>query len=439
MNMTFCKKDKMNVWIIVLYYCFYTYFFNSAFIMNIPMYGNLIVISNLLICAFVLPYAIRHHKDIVSRQVWILCSLFFFALVWGWLYWGESMYYGLKTTFKAQGVFTLLFFFVYKKYQVSYNALIRAIFTIAIIYSICYLIGAMTFPNQLFGASLILEDAVMEKVLEDRGVLRLLMQGADFIIIAIFYLLVIYRKKKIYYLWLIPLFVMLVFRGTRTPLFVTLLICLIYYLKNIKNKFISVSLLIVAVLAFNTIYTTLLDSNSENPIVKYVQITNDQIENSNEGEEDIRLQMSRYMLTELNADNPICIFIGNGIPRYGEFQSQLTALADSNAFWVVDVGLIVIYVYFGIVGVIIYLGLLIMIIKLQVDTKYYFAKLYLFYLYLILPTNCSLITLSSFMVALTLYVLYLGNKETTLNKMIYETKLQTNKSYELFSQSKGQI
>lgn len=438
MNTTLCKKDKISVWIIVLFYCFYTSFFSAAFFVNIPMYGNLIIIANLLICAFVLPYAIQFHKDIVSRQVWILCSLFFFALIWGWLYWDESIYYGLKNIFKAQGVFTLFFFFMYKKYQVSYNVLIKVIFTIAIIYSICYLIGAITFPNQIFGASLILEDTVMEKTLEERGVLRLLMQGADFIIIAIFYLLVHYRKKKIYYLWLIPLFVMLIFRGTRTPLFVTLLICLVYYLRNIKNKFISVSLLIVAVLSYNTINSALLNSDSENPIVKYAQITNSQIENSNEGEEDIRLQMSKYMLTELNADDPICIFIGNGIPSYGKFQSRLTALENNSSFWVVDVGLIVIYVYFGIVGVIVYLGLLIMIIRLRVETEYYFAKLYLFYLYLILPTNCSLIMLSSFMVALALYVLYLGNKEATLNRMIHETKLRTNESYGLFSQSKRQ-
>jgi hypothetical protein len=196
--------------------------------------------------------------------------------------------------------------------------------------------------------------------------------------------------------------------------------------------------LIVAVLSYTTINSALLNSNSENPIVKYVQITSSQIENNNAGVEDIRVQMSKYMLTELNADNPICIFIGNGIPGHGKFQSRLTALENNKAFWVVDVGLIVIYVYFGIVGIIIYIGLLIMIIRLRIDTKYYFAKLYLFYLYLILPTNCSLITLSSFMVALTLYVLYLGNKETTLNRMIHETKLRTNKSCELFSQYKGQ-
>lgn len=427
MNTTLCKRDKVTALIIVLFYCFYTSFFSAAFIVNIPMYSNLIVIVNLLICTFVLPFAMKFHKDVVSKQVWILCSLFFFALIWGWLYWGESIYYGLKVTFKAQGVFTLLFFFMYKKYQVSYNVVIRVIFTIAILYSVCYLIGAITFPNQLFGASLILDDEVMVNTLEDRGVLRLFIQGADFIVIVIFYLLVYYRKKRIYYLCLIPLFVMLVFRGTRTPLFVTLMICLVYYLRNIKYKFISVSLLVVAIFSYNTIRNALLDSNSENPIVKYVQMTNSQIEHNKGGVEDIRVRMSKYMLTELNVDDPVCILIGNGIPRNGKFQSRLTTLENNKSFWVVDVGLIVIYVYFGIVGIIIYLGLLIMIIKLRVDTKYYFAKLYLFYLYLILPTNCSLITLSSFMVALALYVLYLGNKEAKLNRMLHETKLQTNK------------
>ena len=205
---------------------------------------------------------------------------------------------------------------------------------------------------------------------------------------------------------------MLVLRGTRTPLIVTGLMCLLYYLKSIKSKIISISILVFAILSFNVVNEALLNSTSDNPIVKYVQLTSNQMENNDsKGEDDIRVQMSKYMLTELDANDPVCVFIGNGIPSGGRLQARLTALENNNSFWVVDVGLIVIFVYFGIVGLLIYLGLLIMIIRLKVDTKYYFAKLYLFYLYLILPTNCSLITLSSFMVALALYVLYLGNQE----------------------------
>lgn len=413
------KKEKSVVWIIVLFYCFYTQFFSASFCVNMPIYRDLVVVANLFLFSTFVPYAIKFHKDVVSRQVWILCLLFCFALFWGWLYWDESLYTGLKATFKSQGVFTLLFYFAYKKYQVSYQALIKVIFSIAIIYSGCYILGILTYPDQIFGASLYFDESSFDRTLEDRGVLRLFLQGADFIVIVIFYLLVRFKSKKIYYLWLIPLFIMLVLRGTRTPLVVTGLMCLLYYLKSIKNKVVSVSILLFAILSFNVLNEALLNSTSNNPIVKYVQLTNNQMErNDSKGEDDIRVQMSTYMLTELNSNDPVCMWIGNGIPSGGRLQARLTALENNNSFWVVDVGLIVIFVYFGIVGLIVYLGLLIMIIKLKVDTKYYFAKLYLFYLYLILPTNCSLITLSSFMVALALYILYLGNQERISNKSV---------------------
>lgn len=406
------KKEQYAVWIIVLFYCFYTQFFSASFFVNMHIYRDLVVVVDLLVCAIFVPYAINSHKDVVSRQVWFLCLLFCFALLWGWLYWDESLYTGLKATFRSQGVFTLLFYFIYKKYQVSYQVLLKVIFAIAIIYSCCYIVGVLTYPNQIFGASLNFDESSFEKTLENRGVLRLFLQGADFIVIAIFYLLVRFREKKICYLWLIPLFIMLVMRGTRTPLIVTGLMCFLYYLKSIKNKVLSVSIFVIAILSFNVVNEALLNSKSDNPIVKYVQLTSSQMENNeNKGEEDIRVQMSKYMLTELDVNDPVCVFIGNGIPSSGRLQARLTALENDNSFWVVDVGFIVIFVYFGLVGLFIYLGLLVMIIKLKVDAKYYFAKLYLFYLYLILPTNCSLITLSSFMVALALYILYLGNQE----------------------------
>lgn len=413
------KKEKYAVWVIVLFYCFYTQFFSASFFVNMHIYKDLVTIVDLFICAMFVPYMIRSHKDVVSRQVWILCLMFVFGLIWGWLYWDEGLYTGLKATFRAQGVFTLLFYFIYKKFQVSYLTLTKVIFSIAIIYSSCYIIGVLTYPNQIFGASLNFDESSFEKTLEDRGVLRLFLQGADFIVIAIFYLLVRFREKKICYLWLIPLFIMLVLRGTRTPLIVTGLMCLLYYLKSIKNKVLSVSIFVIAILSFNVVNEALLNSNSDNPIVKYVQLTSAQMENNdNKGEEDIRVQMSKYMLTELDANDPVCIFIGNGIPSAGRLQARLAALENDNSFWVVDVGFIVIFVYFGLVGLFIYLGLLVMIIKLKVDAKYYFAKLYLFYLYLILPTNCSLITLSSFMVALALYILYLGNQERISKNVI---------------------
>lgn len=422
-------KEKLSryetkiVWVIVLFYCFYTQLFSSSFLINISAYKDMVIVVNLLTCAIFVPYALKSHNDTISKQVWQLCLLFVFAMIWGWVYWNESIYYALKNLFRAQGTFTLFFYFILKRYNVSYKAVLKAILSITILYSLCYIIGILTYPDQLFGATLNFDDTVFEKSLEDRGVLRLFMQGADFIILAIFFILINYKNKKIYYLFLIPLFVMLVIRGTRTPLIVASLICLVYYLKGLKSRFLAVLIFVFSVLSFNVANEALLNSNSDNPIVKYVQLTTNQIEsNQNKGESDIRVQMATYMLTELNEENPICSLIGNGIPGMGEYNTKLTRLENNNSFWVVDVGFIVIFVYFGILGLILYTWLLIVIIKTRVDSKYEFAKFYLYYLYLILPTNCSLITLSSFMVAIALYLVYLGNKEYGKSKVLSKIK-----------------
>lgn len=422
-------KEKLSryetkiVWVIVLFYCFYTQLFSSSFLINISAYKDMVIVVNLLTCAIFVPYALKSHNDTISKQVWQLCLLFVFAMIWGWVYWNESIYYALKNLFRAQGTFTLFFYFILKRYNVSYKAVLKAILSITILYSLCYIIGILTYPDQLFGATLNFDDTVFEKSLEDRGVLRLFMQGADFIILAIFFFLINYKNKKIYYLFLIPLFVMLVIRGTRTPLIVASLICLVYYLKSLKSRFLAVLIFVFAVFSFNVANEALLNSNSDNPIVKYVQLTTNQIEsNQNKGESDIRVQMATYMLTELNEENPICSLIGNGIPGMGEYNTKLTRLENNNSFWVVDVGFIVIFVYFGILGLILYTWLLIVIIKTRVDSKYEFAKFYLYYLYLILPTNCSLITLSSFMVAIALYLVYLGNKEYGKSKVLSKIK-----------------
>lgn len=413
------RYETKIVWTIVLFYCFYTQFFSSSFLINISAYKDMVIVANLVICIMFVPYAIKSHKDTISKHVWFLCLLFVFALIWGWAYWGESVYYGLKNLFKAQGAFTLFFYFILKKYKVSYNAVLKSILCIAMLYSFCNVIGILTYPDQLFGATLNFDDTFFEKSLEDRGVLRLFMQGADFIILAIFFVLLNYKNKKIYYLFLIPLFVMLIVRGTRTPLIVASLICLVYYLKSLKSKFLAVSIFVFAVLFFNIVNEALLNSNSDNPIVKYVQLTNNQIEsNQDKGKKDIRVQMATYMLTELNEGNLVCSLIGNGIPGMGAYNAKLTRLENNNSFWVVDVGFIVIFVYFGVVGLILYTWLLIAVIKIKVNPKYQFAKFYIYYLYLILPTNCSLITLSSFMVAIALYLVYLGNKEYNKQKIL---------------------
>ena len=137
-------KEKLSryetkiVWVIVLFYCFYTQLFSSSFLINISAYKDMVIVVNLLTCAIFVPYALKSHNDTISKQVWQLCLLFVFAMIWGWVYWNESIYYALKNLFRAQGTFTLFFYFILKRYNVSYKAVLKAILSITILYSLCY-------------------------------------------------------------------------------------------------------------------------------------------------------------------------------------------------------------------------------------------------------------------------------------------------------------
>lgn len=139
-------------------------------------------------------------------------------------------------------------------------------------------------------------------------------------------------------------------------------------------------------------------------------MSNDQVEKNKNEEDDIRIQMSTYYLTEFNNGNLLKSITGNGIPSgdsaYGKKRDYLM---DAKRFFVEDVGFVQIFVWFGLIGLIVYAKLLVKAIKIPRQQNYTYGFLYIVYLFTILPTNSSLAT-SPIFLAIALYVLYLGEK-----------------------------
>ena len=193
-------------------------------------------------------------------------------------------------------------------------------------------------------------------------------------------------------------------RGTRTPFFATIALCVGYFILSIKRKWIAivVGLVIYAIASFG--YNAILNSKSNNPIVNYIQLTESQLDN---GDADIRVQMTNYYLRTFNDGNILKNILGNGVPGFSSYGDIIQFNGEKQYYWVVDVGFTQIFVYFGIVGLFLHLRLFICIIFSKISQEALFAKMTMLYSFIILPTNNMLLS-RPIVIAVTLYVIFIG-------------------------------
>lgn len=415
-------NSKKTIWIIVVIYCILNVFFNNYYLQTkIPSYGGIAILffSILFITNFkriIKNLGGNNITSIVSK----LLMMFIFSILWVFILWGQLPWSSMIVMGSLGGVFPLVVYFVLQKYKISTQTLVKAITIIYILYVICYLIGLYTIPTPLFGYTE--KSSSIEEIADSiaqRGVIRLGVPGADFVVLIIFLILTRYKNKKIFYLLLIPVSITLLMRGTRTPFFATIIIAFIYYLWQIKHKWIIIFTGVIIYIFSGSIYQKMLNSDSDNAVIKYVQMTSNQIERSNEKEEDIRIEMTKYMFTEFNEGNIMRIIFGNGVPGYsGHYAKVIEKLGNDRSYYPVDTAFTTIFVYFGIIGLILYLQLLWIVIKTKASPEGTFSKLYIYYLYLISPTNCSLIFSAGLTLGLALYII----QQNQIKKTFYLKK-----------------
>ena len=405
-------------WIIVLIYCILNAFFNNYYVQTkIPFYGGIAILFFSLLLILYFKRILKHiNGNNITSMASKLLMMFILSIIWAFILWGQLPWSSMIVMGSIGGVFPLLVYFILQKYKISTQTLVKAIIIIYILYVICYLIGLCTLPTPLFGYS---KESTIEDLansLAQRGVIRLGVPGGDFVILIIFLILTRYKNKKLFYLLLIPVAITLLMRGTRTPFFATIIIAFIYYLWQIKHKWIIIFIGIIMFICSGPIYQMMLNSDSDNAVIKYVQMTSHQVKRSNEKEEDIRIEMARYMLfTEFNKNNILRILFGNGVPGYnGNYAKVIERLGDKRDYYPVDTAFTTIYVYFGIIGLILYAQLLWIVIRTKVTSEGSFAKLYIFYLYLISPANSALIFSGALTLGIALYIIQQNQIKTNV-------------------------
>lgn len=395
-------KEVFNIWAVVIIFCLTNNFFNYKPIVLSSMYGNIInLLVNISFVVILFKYCFQKQYG-VSEDISRILKMFAISIFIPFIFWDQSIYY----TFRSMGMlFPLCFFFIFLKLNINSKQLTIILVILALFYTIAELIGLSSFPNNIIGYSDYVTEEISEYSIEQRGIIRLSVPGADFIVFTIFLVLTKFKSRKIYYVLLIPLFVLLLIRGTRTPFVVTSIFTMIYIIYNIRKKIIVFVLCLIAFLTYQTIYNQILKSDSDNIIVKYAQLTEAQMSS---GEEDIRVTMTKFFFTEFN-DNPIKDIIGNGVPSVGKYGNKIAYLGKNQGLCITDVLPTNIYLYFGLVGLVLYSLLLIKVIKTKVSEDCLFSKLMVLYMFAIGPTNVALLSISPMIFAMGLYGVHIGS------------------------------
>ena len=360
-----------------------------------------------LLCGiFLLKYIFKEDNNVgISKYVKSLVLMFFLSILVSFVLRGQTLYEGVMAITQC---LPLCFFFILKKLDVDIKTIKTFIISIAILYILIWMLSITTFPDNIFGYNISLLERA-DSDIENRGVVRLGIPGADFIILCIFIIMTTFSENRMKLIFLLPLVVMLLLRGTRTPFFITIFICAIYYVVHQKNKLKLLLLSVLLIFSMNYVYNTLLHSNSDNILVKYVKITDYQIKN-NKDEDDIRFRMSGYYLEQFN-DNIFQCIMGNGVP-YGtsSYGKEIAQNGELQNYYMEDVGYVKIFVCFGVVGLVLYLLLLKKVVKTKADNSIVFAKMYVIYIYIVSFTGGYILTASTFPFVLSLYLL---DKEKT--------------------------
>ncbi len=396
--------------IIIVPFLLINKFFNCKLIVESALYSQFLSLFYLGLLCWTIPTIFqKYEKKSISISIKYIIFVLVCSILAANLISEQNLYGSLRAIGPS---LTLCVFFLFVKNKVSSRSIIQAFIILIILYTVIYIFTLLTFPYNMFGYS----ESLIERAdidLRNRGIIRIGVPGADFVILGIFYVLNLRYENRKYLLWLIPLFILLIMRGTRTPLFVTILLSSLYLIITYKHKIIIFLAVVVLYISVPVIYDTLLNSKSDNIIVNYVKMTDKQI--SGQSEDDIRLQMAEYYLFDYNK-NLLPIIFGNGVPfgtsAYGK---KIMKNNISYSYYMEDVGYVQLFVHYGLIGVVIYLLGLVKVLRTSVDSKYEFAKLFVIYYFLVSMTGAYIIT-NAMMLAFGLYLMEIHRKKEIGNK-----------------------
>lgn len=382
-------------------YNFYQYIgFNLS--LSKAIYFLLVLVSFLLVISELLK---KHKSFRYSNLMKFLLFYMFFSIFISYISWDQDIVMGYRS---IASHLAIIYFFILLKIRIPIEKLEKIIWILAILYIILWIFAIIKAPELVFG----IDDEA--EINDNRGFFRLNIPGGGIIIFAFFLALNKYNEsKKLFWIAIfVGLFIIIVMHVIRQIIFFTFLLGIYYLLK--KNKYLWFGLAFGGVLMLGI---SNIQINDDSIFGKLVNLSKDQIENNNSGEEDIRIQAYQFFFTEYTK-KPINILFGNGVPHIESKLGKLEySIAQNNYLWSSDVGFASIYIKYGIIGLILYFLIFRRVLFQKLQPNYFYAKLFIIYVFAVTIAAQYIFT-DVIIFAMAIYVLEYANFETTKKKKL---------------------
>jgi hypothetical protein len=296
-------------------------------------------------------------------------------------------------TFLGFGSFYfILFYFFLHTIQISRKFIESIILIFAILYSVLYIIQVSVYPNLIF----------RDIPLEDRGTLRLLIEGNGFLMLAYFLMLNRYllNFRFINILFALFFFVILFMGGFRTLTFGALFISIMMFYRLTRLSAQSISLMVFLILLFVGIFQLKLTSD----ILGYM--VNSTEEHLEQGNSYIRILEFDYFLNKYPENGSIYVF-GGGLPvGNGSYSRTMEFTKQQYGYFWDDLGIIGFYIVIGVVALLGLLWYAIKAIFIKIPPGRFYLNFYFLYLLIVSFTTMEIYRTGIFAVeAIVLYLI----------------------------------
>ncbi|MBI6118425.1 hypothetical protein [Salegentibacter maritimus] len=366
-------------------------FFDARFLDNSLL--NYLLFLTLIVTVFIsVPYVLPPNKGFVF-PVQLLLIAMFISIIMAGLYWDQS----LLDSLIAVAPYLIVFIFFYLWHiQFPVNILEKIIVFYGSLYILLYVFEFVTSGTVYFGKPL-----WGDEFLVSRGITRIIFPGGGVFVLTSFIAInKLTSQDKNRWFWLllaIAGIVIPVMQVTRQFIVGILLIYLYHVIRSIRiwKKLVVFASLVSIIIFLQYVNHPIIDGLIDST-------RND----ANLGSNYIRVLAGEFFLTDFSPNLSTQI-LGNGVPYFGvsNFGLYVDSLGVTQEYFLSDVGIIAVYVMFGVLAIIAYLLIFIKSFIIPLPENFQYLK---YYLWFMLLTSLTWYTTYHYhYLIITVYVLYM--------------------------------
>lgn len=364
-----------NTIFIFLLVLFSLNFFSATFAQT-GLFKNISFGFTLLAILVSLPFTFVKTEGFVF-PVQLICFSIAFSMVMSNITWDQSVIHALSTIPYLSWI--VFFYLLHTRFSIS--RLEKIILFYGSLYIALYFFQFLQSGTVYFGFT--------EEFDTDRGVVRIMLPGAGVFFLSFF--LTINRIKdrtkmrSFYIAYSVLAIVVTILQVTRQNIAFVVLLTIFQFMKDasiIKKVFAA----IIAIGFLGYFFS------ADNPLTQ--GLLNAQKETASEGSNYIRILAAKYFMTDFSP-HPANIIFGNGMAnRDSVYGAIITNLETTSGFYLGDVGLVGMYVMFGVVSLLAYFLIFYKGLKLSVPREYMHLKYYMWFLLLTSLTSDNIFSIN---------------------------------------------